>query len=288
MVKRLFTHRSSTQAIPEVGDIPRHVAIIMDGNGRWANKRFLPRVAGHSQGLEVVRQVVKSCAEKGVEFLTLFAFSSENWRRPPEEVGFLMKLFLTALEKEIVRLDRNQVRLRVIGHLSAFDPVIQEKIREAEIRTAGNTGLQLTIAANYGGRWDLLNAVNQALVAHPEWSQEGLTEDHITQYLSMPFAPEPDLFIRTGGEQRMSNFLLWQLAYTELYFTDTLWPDFDDQALEQAFAWYRQRERRFGEPVRNSNPTHRTLHKAFDVKTTRHYCFGALGNLFTNINLGLY
>jgi len=129
MVKRLFTHRSSTQAIPEVGDIPRHVAIIMDGNGRWANKRFLPRVAGHSQGLEVVRQVVKSCAEKGVEFLTLFAFSSENWRRPPEEVGFLMKLFLTALEKEIVRLDRNQVRLRVIGHLSAFDPVIQEKIK---------------------------------------------------------------------------------------------------------------------------------------------------------------
>ena len=246
MVKRIFTHRSSTQAIPEVGDIPRHVAIIMDGNGRWANKRFLPRVAGHSQGLEVVRQVVKSCAEKGVEFLTLFAFSSENWRRPPEEVGFLMKLFLTALEKEIVRLDRNQVRLRVIGHLSAFDPVIQEKIKEAEIRTAGNTGLQLTIAANYGGRWDLLNAVNQALVAHPEWSQEGLTEDHITQYLSMPFAPEPDLFIRTGGEQRMSNFLLWQLAYTELYFTDTLWPDFDDQALEQAFAWYRQRERRFG------------------------------------------
>lgn len=239
-------HTSSTQEVPVVGGVPRHVAIIMDGNGRWATKRFLPRVAGHSQGLETVRQIVKACGDKGVEHLTLFAFSSENWRRPAEEVGFLMKLFLTALEKEITRLHRNQVRLRLVGDLSRFDPLIQERVAAAEEKTASNTGLNLTIAANYGGRWDILEAVRKCLQAQPDLKAEDVTEELLTPHLSMSYAPEPDLFIRTGGEQRISNFLLWQLAYTELYFTDVLWPDFDVHALEKSFAWYRERERRFG------------------------------------------
>jgi undecaprenyl diphosphate synthase len=240
------THTSSTQEVPVVGGVPRHVAIIMDGNGRWATKRFLPRVAGHSQGLETVRQIVKACGDQGVEHLTLFAFSSENWRRPAEEVGFLMKLFLTALEKEISRLHRNQVRLRLVGDLTRFDPLIQERVAAAEEKTAANTGLNLTIAANYGGRWDILEAIRKCLQAHPHLKPEDVTEDLLTPHLSMAYAPEPDLFIRTGGEQRISNFLLWQLAYTELYFTDVLWPDFDAQELEKSFAWYRERERRFG------------------------------------------
>jgi undecaprenyl diphosphate synthase len=178
--------------------------------------------------------------------LTLFAFSSENWRRPAEEVGFLMKLFLTALEKEVSRLDKNNVRLRVVGDLTKFDQQIQERVAQAEEKTAHNTGLNLTIAANYGGRWDMLQAVSACLKANPDITPEGVTEDLLTPHLSMSYAPEPDLFIRTGGEQRISNFLLWQLAYTELYFTDLLWPDFDAKALQASFAWYRERERRFG------------------------------------------
>jgi len=238
-------HTSSTQDVPEVTGVPKHVAIIMDGNGRWATKRFLPRVAGHKQGLETVRKIVKDCGDAGVQYLTLFAFSSENWRRPAEEVGFLMKLFLTALEKEITRLHRNNVRLRLIGDLSRFDPLIQERVAQAEARTAENTGLNLTIAANYGGRWDMLQAVSACLKANPSITPENVTEALLTPHLSMSFAPEPDLFIRTGGEQRISNFLLWQLAYTELYFTDVLWPDFDPAALRESFAWYQDRERRF-------------------------------------------
>jgi undecaprenyl diphosphate synthase len=229
-----------------VASIPKHLAIIMDGNGRWATKRFLPRVAGHSQGLNTVREIVKECGDLGVEYLTLFAFSSENWRRPAEEVGFLMKLFLTALEKEVSRLDKNNVRLRVVGDLTRFDQQIQERVVQAEEKTAHNTGLNLTIAANYGGRWDMLQAVSACLKANPTITPEGVTEALLTPHLSMSYAPEPDLFIRTGGEQRISNFLLWQLAYTELYFTDLLWPDFDAQALQASFAWYRERERRFG------------------------------------------
>lgn len=239
-------HTSSTQDVPEVTGVPKHVAIIMDGNGRWATKRFLPRVAGHSQGLDTVRKIVKECGDVGVEYLTLFAFSSENWRRPEEEVGFLMKLFLTALEKEVSRLDRNNVRLRLIGDMSRFDPLIQERVAQAESLTAKNTGLNLTIAANYGGRWDMLQAFSACLKANPHLSPEKVSEDLLTPHLSMSFAPEPDLFIRTGGEQRISNFLLWQLAYTELYFTDLLWPDFDPAALQASFDWYRHRERRFG------------------------------------------
>jgi undecaprenyl diphosphate synthase len=240
------SHISTTLAVPVVASIPKHLAIIMDGNGRWATKRFLPRVAGHSQGLNTVREIVKECGDLGVEYLTLFAFSSENWRRPAEEVGFLMKLFLTALEKEVSRLDKNNVRLRVVGDLTKFDQQIQERVVQAEQKTAHNTGLNLTIAANYGGRWDMLQAVSACLKANPTITPEGVTEDLLTPHLSMSYAPEPDLFIRTGGEQRISNFLLWQLAYTELYFTDLLWPDFDTNALQASFAWYRERERRFG------------------------------------------
>jgi undecaprenyl diphosphate synthase len=247
MVKKTNpSHISTTLAVPDVASIPKHLAIIMDGNGRWATKRFLPRVAGHSQGLNTVREIVKECGDLGVEYLTLFAFSSENWRRPAEEVGFLMKLFLTALEKEVSRLDKNNVRLRVVGDLTKFDEQIQERVVQAEEKTAQNTGLNLTIAANYGGRWDMLQAVSACLKANPGLTPEGVTEALLTPHLSMSYAPEPDLFIRTGGEQRISNFLLWQLAYTELYFTDLLWPDFDAKALQASFAWYRERERRFG------------------------------------------
>jgi undecaprenyl diphosphate synthase len=247
MVKKTNpSHISTTLAVPDVASIPKHLAIIMDGNGRWATTRFLPRVAGHSQGLNTVREIVKECGDLGVEYLTLFAFSSENWRRPAEEVGFLMKLFLTALEKEVSRLDKNNVRLRVVGDLTKFDQQIQERVAQAEEKTAHNTGLNLTIAANYGGRWDMLQAVSACLKANPGITPEGVTEALLTPHLSMSYAPEPDLFIRTGGEQRISNFLLWQLAYTELYFTDLLWPDFDAKALQASFAWYRERERRFG------------------------------------------
>ncbi|QJR14150.1 polyprenyl diphosphate synthase [Usitatibacter palustris] len=234
---------SSTQAVPETGVVPRHVAIIMDGNGRWAKKRFLPRVAGHRKGVETVRDVVKSCIKSGVEYLTLFAFSSENWRRPPEEVSFLMQLFLRSLENEVEKLHSNGIRFKVIGEIDAFDPRIVELIRRAETLTQDNRRLTLTVAANYGGRWDVLNAANRARQDDPH---APITEERLAPYLSMSYAPEPDLFIRTGGEQRVSNFLLWQLAYTEFYFTDALWPDFGAEALETAFNSYRRRERRFG------------------------------------------
>jgi undecaprenyl diphosphate synthase len=234
---------SSTQTVPATGEVPRHVAIIMDGNGRWAKKRFLPRVGGHRKGVEAVRETVKACAELGVEYLTLFAFSSENWRRPAEEVSVLMQLFLRALEQEVGKLHDNGIRFKVAGDLSAFDDRIVELIRRGEELTAGNTGLTLTVAANYGGRWDILQAAERCRVEDPA---APITEERLAARLSMSYAPEPDLFIRTGGEQRVSNFLLWQLAYTELYFTEALWPDFGRAALLEAFAWYRRRERRFG------------------------------------------
>ncbi|MEC5207708.1 undecaprenyl diphosphate synthase [Vogesella perlucida] len=222
--------------------MPRHIAIIMDGNGRWAKKRFLPRVAGHKRGLDAVRDTVKACSELGVEFLTLFAFSTENWRRPEEEVSFLMELFFVALEREVERLHRNNIRLKVVGARERFSPAILARIDAAESLTAGNTGLTLTIAADYGGRWDVLQAVNGLLA-------KGVTqiaEADIAANLSTAYAPEPDLFIRTGGEQRISNFLLWQLAYSELYFTDLLWPDFGREALTAALDSFAARERRFG------------------------------------------
>jgi len=235
---------SSTQVVPGLSSVPRHIAIIMDGNGRWARKRFLPRVAGHTRGVEAVRGTIRSVMERGVEYLTLFAFSSENWRRPAEEVSFLMQLFIKSLQKEVTRLHENGIRFRVIGDRSRFEPVLVRAIESAEELTAGNTRLHLTIAVNYGGRWDVISAVNRVLARQP--GLDRIDEEAINAELSMSFAPEPDLFIRTGGEQRISNFLLWQLAYTEFFFTDTLWPDFDGKVLDQAIASYRERERRFG------------------------------------------
>jgi undecaprenyl diphosphate synthase len=245
-MKPKAAHASSTLEIPPHGDVPRHVAIIMDGNGRWARRRHLPRIAGHKRGVESVRATVKHCAEQGVGYLTLFAFSSENWRRPADEVALLMQLFIAALENEVQKLHRNGIRLKVIGERGRFDPKIQALIAEGERLTAGNAGLTLTIAANYGGRWDILQALSRLVRADPAAAARGVAEEQLAPYLSMSYAPEPDLFIRTGGEQRVSNFLLWQMAYTELYFTETLWPDFNAVALEAAFDSYRQRERRFG------------------------------------------
>lgn len=218
----------------------------MDGNGRWAKKRFLPRIAGHKQGVETVREAVRACSELGVGYLTLFAFSSENWRRPADEVSFLMGLFLSALEREVAKLDKNGIRLRLIGRRDRFAPELVKSIEAAEARTAHNTGLTLTIAADYGGRWDILNATQAMLQARPALANQPFDEADIEPYLAMAYAPEPDLFIRTGGEARISNFLLWQLAYTEFYFTETYWPDFNRAALESAIESYQHRERRFG------------------------------------------
>lgn len=241
----LALFRSSTKDIPQISAVPNHIAVIMDGNGRWAKKRFLPRVAGHKRGVEIVRELVKYCASLDVKYLTLFAFSSENWRRPTEEVSFLMGLFLDALKREALKLNENNIKLVMIGDRSRFDEKLTAQIEASEQLTANNTGLVLTIAANYGGRWDMINAVNQLLNDKPALAGQ-VTEEDLTPYLSMPFAPEPDLFIRTGGETRISNFLMWQLAYTELYFTETLWPDFHQDAFDLALASYQTRERRFG------------------------------------------
>ena len=239
----IFT--SSTRDIPDTAAVPRHVAIIMDGNGRWARKRFLPRFAGHRRGVETVRESVKYCLERGIDYLTLFAFSSENWRRPEEEVTLLMQLFVRALQQEVTKLDRNGVRLRIVGDLTRFDPALQSLIVAAEEQTARNERMTLTIAANYGGRWDILQAANRMAQVCPE-KAGAWTEAELAPFLAMSYAPEPDLFIRTGGEQRISNFLLWQLAYSELYFTDVLWPEFDAAAFDAAIRSYQQRERRFG------------------------------------------
>ena len=236
---------SSTQNVPAVDRMPRHVAIIMDGNGRWAKKRYMPRVAGHSRGVEAVRDTVRACLERGIGYLTLFAFSSENWRRPEEEVSLLMQLFVRALQYEVEKLDGNGVRLCVVGDLSRFDAKLQQLIRNAEEKTAANSRLTLTVCANYGGRWDILQAANRLSAEEPDKAGRWEEADP-APYLSMHYAPEPDLFIRTGGEERISNFLLWQLAYAEFHFTETLWPDFNEAALDQAIASYRQRERRFG------------------------------------------
>ncbi len=236
---------SSTKTIPVVAEIPKHIAVIMDGNGRWARKRFLPRIAGHARGAEMVRDLVKCCSDIKVEYLTLFAFSSENWRRPAEEVSFLMGLFMSTLKREVRNMNQNNVKLIVIGDRSRFNADLIAQIETAEQLTANNSGLVLTIAANYGGRWDMLQAVNKMQLAQPEHIG-AYQEEHLTPHLSMSYAPEPDLFIRTGGESRISNFLLWQLAYSELYFTDTLWPDFNEEALNLAIRSYQKRERRFG------------------------------------------
>lgn len=239
-----MTYTSSTLSVPEVPTVPRHIAIIMDGNGRWATKRYLPRVVGHAKGVETVREIVEACALRGIKYLTLFAFSSENWRRPAEEVSVLMRLFVTALDREVAKMHANDICLKVVGDLSRFDSNLQKMIANAERKTAQNKRLTVTVCANYGGRWDIMQAVEKMVNGYPGTSS--FTEEQLAPYLSMAYAPEPDLFIRTGGEERISNFLLWQLAYTELYFTDTYWPDFNDDALDAAIASYQQRERRFG------------------------------------------
>jgi undecaprenyl diphosphate synthase len=228
--------------------LPRHVAIVMDGNGRWAQQRSLPRTAGHREGAKAARRVVQACGERGIKVLTLFAFSSENWRRPRPEVDVLMNLFLTTLRSEIRRLDKTNVRLRFIGDPGAFSDTLREYMIKAERRTAANDGLTLVIAANYGGRWDIAQAARrvseEVLAGHLQPGD--ITVDLLHHYTCLADLPAPDLFIRTGGEQRISNFLLWQMAYTEFYFTDRLWPDYDASDLELACAAFANRQRRFG------------------------------------------
>ncbi|AFI83970.2 isoprenyl transferase [Methylophaga nitratireducenticrescens] len=228
--------------------IPRHIAIIMDGNGRWAKQRFQPRFMGHRAGVRAVEGIVKHCVASGVDVLSLFAFSSENWRRPGKEVDLLMELFSHALDNQVKRLHKNNIRLNIIGDLSRFSDALQQKIRNATALTAENNGLILNIAANYGGRWDISQSVRKIAVKikSGELQPEQVDECVIASHLVTADLPEPDLFIRTGGEQRISNFLMWQLAYTELYFTDKLWPEFNAQDLDLAIDSFSRRERRFG------------------------------------------
>jgi undecaprenyl diphosphate synthase len=229
-------------------DSPQHVAIIMDGNGRWARSRGMPRVAGHRASVKVVRKVIEECARLKVSYLTLFAFSSENWRRPPDEVGMLMGLFLDALVREVADLHKNKVRLRFIGDRSALGAELTQRMRDSEALTATNTGLGLMVAVAYGGRWDIAQACRRLAdeVSCGKLSAAQITEAHISARLELAGIPDPDLLIRTGGEQRISNFLLWNLAYTELYFSEALWPEFSPQHLQSAFDFFAQRERRFG------------------------------------------
>ncbi|MEX0448226.1 polyprenyl diphosphate synthase [Spiribacter sp. 221] len=228
--------------------VPRHVAVIMDGNGRWAARHGEPRHHGHRAGAESVRRTVESCARAGVEALTLFAFSSENWRRPAAEVSMLMELFMRVLDRETNRLHRNGIRLNIIGDRSRLARRLQERCASAEALTAGNTRMQLNIAASYGGRWDIAMAARRLAeaVAAGDRTAASIDENALAAEVCLHDLPEPDLFVRTGGEQRISNFLLWQLAYTELYFTPVLWPDFDEIEMERALAWFKERDRRFG------------------------------------------
>ncbi len=228
---------------------PRHVAVIMDGNNRWAKERKLPGVAGHKAGVNAVRAVVETCARQGVEVLTLFAFSSENWRRPEDEVGALMRLFLIALQREVKKLHKNNIRLWIIGDRSKFSSVLQEHMAAAEQLTANNTQMTLVIAANYGGHWDITEAMKRIAhqVAAGELQPDEITDSHIQQYICLGEFPPPDLCIRTAGEQRISNFLLWQFAYTEFYFVDDYWPDFREKHMLKALDAYAQRKRRFGQ-----------------------------------------
>jgi undecaprenyl diphosphate synthase len=238
--------------------VPRHIAIIMDGNGRWAKKRLRPRFMGHRAGVKSVENIVKHCVERNISVLSLFAFSSENWRRPSKEVTLLMELFALSLKQQVKRLHKNNVRLCIIGDISKFSSGLQQQISDAEKLTVHNSGLTINIAANYGGRWDITQSVQQLAekVKSGELLPEDITEDSISAGLTTADMPEPDLFIRTGGEQRVSNFLLWQMAYTEYFFTNTLWPDFDSTELDKAISSYCQRERRFGktsEQLRDNN-----------------------------------
>jgi undecaprenyl diphosphate synthase len=228
--------------------LPRHIAIIMDGNGRWARARLLPRYVGHREGVKSVRRAVEACINQHIEVLTLFAFSSENWRRPSEEVNLIMDLFVKTLKKEVASLNRNGVRLHFIGDRSAFSEKLRVLIAEAEEETRDNSKLELVIAANYGGQWDISEAVRTLAVRVQagELLPQDINPEVIATEVALSDLPPPDLFIRTGGERRISNFLLWQLAYTELYFTDVLWPAFNERELQLALSWYANRQRRFG------------------------------------------
>lgn len=229
-------------------NLPQHITIVMDGNGRWAKKRFMPRLAGHRAGVEAARKAVKYCAKKNIKVLSLFAFSSENWRRPPQEVSYLMELFLTGLEREVMTLHENNIQVRFIGDRSRFNVKLHNKIHEVEQLTKQNTGMVLIIAVDYGGQWDIVESVRKLSdkIVSGQLSSESITPNHIAEHLSFADLPDPDLFIRTSGELRISNFMLWQLAYSELYFTDTLWPDFDEKEFEKALSHYANRDRRFG------------------------------------------
>jgi undecaprenyl diphosphate synthase len=241
---------------------PRHIAIIMDGNGRWAEKKYQPRVLGHRAGVKAVRNIVELCVREKIEVLSLFAFSSENWRRPKKEVQMLMELFMGTLQSQVDKLDKNNIKLVIIGDRTAFSDKLQKKIVEAECQTEKNTGLILVIAANYGGQWDITQAFQKInkKISQGDLQAEDVSEQVVGQFLSTAELPEPDLFIRTGGEQRISNFLLWQLAYTEFYFTDALWPDFDQVLLDEAINSFKGRQRRFGQTgnqiIHSSNLTH--------------------------------
>jgi undecaprenyl diphosphate synthase len=227
---------------------PKHIAVVMDGNGRWAKKRLLPRAAGHKAGVNATRLLVENCAMQGVDVLTIFAFSSENWNRPATEVKSLMSLFIATITSEVEKLHKKNVRVNFIGDRYRFSENLQSSIEASEKLTGANTGLVLNIAANYGGRWDVVTACKKLAekCESGEFPIEDITEDTLSKEMCLAGLPEPDLFIRTGGESRISNFLIWQLAYTELYFTDVLWPDFDKQSLNDALAWYQTRQRRFG------------------------------------------
>jgi undecaprenyl diphosphate synthase len=229
-------------------NLPRHLAIIMDGNGRWAKNRNLPRIAGHKAGVDSLHAIVKACVAKKIQALTVYAFSSENWKRPGSEVSLLMDLFVTSLQKDVNELSSNNVRLRFIGDLFVFSEKLQNLIVKAERLTSKNTGLQFVVAINYGGRWDITNTFRTIAqkIKDGKINPEDIDEDMIQASISLADLPEPDLFIRTGGEMRISNYLLWQLAYTELYFTECLWPDFSPEELDKALIWYGGRERRFG------------------------------------------
>lgn len=228
--------------------LPRHIAIVMDGNGRWAKQRRLPRHAGHRAGVETVRKIVQLSAQQGISVLSLFAFSSENWQRPKQEVSLLMELFMTALEREIKDLHKNNIRLRFIGDREAFSDKLQKLIDKSEKLTEANTGLTLVIAANYGGHWDIVEAAKKLAwrVEQGTLQSQQIDSSLFEQQLCLADLPKPDLFIRTSGEKRISNFLLWQLAYTEMYFTETLWPDFNKEAFMQALEFFASRQRRFG------------------------------------------
>ena len=226
--------------------LPQHIAIIMDGNRRWAKQRFMPTALGHAAGAKRVREIVKACTDLGIPHLSVFAFSTENWKRPADEVSGLMSLFMTYLQKEVDNMNANGVRLKIVGDTRRFDDKLQALIASAQAQTVGNTRITLTVAANYGGRWDMLQASQAWQRAHPDQDLRALTEETLAPYLSTAYAPEVDLLIRTGGESRISNFMLWQSAYAEMFFTDDLWPEFTPARLQEAIAWFAQRDRRFG------------------------------------------